>query len=83
MTPLYCTSTFFYPFAQICEIGWYTFAISHKNEDPSPLQVQKSNRMTYGCNTKWVPSRLAIISCETNMTPKSHYCHQSPPSALD
>ena len=82
MTPFYCTSTFVYPFAQICEISWYTFSISDKNEDPSPLRVQESNRMTFGCHTKWVPSHLEIIRCETNMTQKSHYCHQSLPSAL-
>ena len=29
----------------MCEIGGHTFSISHKNEDPSPLRVQKRNRM--------------------------------------
>ena len=60
-SPILLCFNFFYPFAQICEIGWYTFSISHKNEDPSPLQVQKSNRMKYGQKTKWVLSHSVII----------------------
>ena len=72
MAPFYCTSIFFYTFAQICEISWYTFSISHKNEHPSPLQVQKSNIMKYGCQTKWVLSHLVIIRHETNMALKPH-----------
>ena len=70
MAPFYCPCIFFNPFVQICEISWYTFSNSHKNEDPSPLQVQKSNSMRYGCHTKWVPSYLVIIGHETNMTHK-------------
>ena len=70
MTPFHCTFNFFYPFVPICEIGPNTLTISHKNEDPSPLQVQKSNRMKYDTQTKWVSSHLAIVRFKTDMTLK-------------
>ena len=63
MTPFHCTFKFFYPFVQTCEIGHNTFPISHKNEDPSPLQVQKNNRMKYDSHTKWVSYQSANIRC--------------------
>ena len=72
MAPFYYTLKFFNLFVQICEISRDTFSIYHKNEDPSPLQVQKSNRMKYHCPTKWVSCHLAIIRHETNMTLKFH-----------
>ena len=83
MAPFYYTLKFFNLFVQICEISGDTFSIYHKKEDPSPLQVQKSNRMKYHCTTKWLSCHLAIISHETNMTEKFHECHQSLLSALD
>ena len=42
--PILLYFQFFNLFVQICEISGHTFSISHKNEDPSPLWVQKSNR---------------------------------------
>ena len=70
MTPLHCAFNFFYPFVQICKISGNTFSIFDKNQDPSTLRVQKSNRMKYHCCTKWVSCHLAIIRHETNMTLK-------------
>ena len=72
MTQFHSTLKFSYSFVQMCEIVCYTFPISHKNEGPSPLQVQKSNRMKYDSHTKWVSYQLAIIRHETDMTLKSH-----------
>ena len=72
MTPFHCSFNFFYPFVQICEIGQETFSISHKNQDPSPLQVQKSNRMKYDSQTEWVSSHSVMISHEPHMSLKSH-----------
>ena len=70
--PILLYFQFFNLFVQISEIGDHTFSISHKNEDPSPLRVPKSNRMKYHCPTKWVPCHLAIIKHETNKSLKSH-----------
>ena len=70
--PIYCTFIFLEPHVQICEISGHTFSISYKNEDPSQLQLQKSNRMKYHCHTNWISSHLAIIGHETNITLKSH-----------
>ena len=72
---------FFNPFAQICEIGWYTFSKLYKNErTPHHYECKKSNRMKYGCHTKWVSSHLVMIRHETNMTKISLV---SPISAID
>ena len=70
--PILLYFQFFNLFVQISEIGDHTFSISHKNEDPSPLRVPKSNRMKYHCPTKWVSCHLAIIRHETNKSLKSH-----------
>ena len=81
--PISLSFQFFYPFVQICKIGWETFSTSHKNQDPSPLPVGKSNRMKYDSQTEWVSSHSVMISHEPHMSLKSHWCHQCPPLALN
>ena len=63
---------FFYPCVQICEIKGETFSISHKNEDSSSLQVQKSKRMKYDSQTKNVSSHSVMIRHDTHVPLKSH-----------
>ena len=83
MTPFYCPFNFCYPFVQMCKIGWKTFSTSHKNQDPSPLQVQKSNRMKYDSQIEWVSSHSEMITHVPHVSLKSHWCHQCLASALD
>ena len=73
----------FYPSVKICEIDEKSFSITHKNKDPSPLQVQKSNRMKYDSQTKWVSSPSIIIRHQTHTSLKSLQYHQCPPPALN
>ena len=68
---------------EVGQIFANTFSNVSKNHDPSPHSVQKSNRMKYDSHTKWVSHQSAIIRHETDMTLKSHWCHQSLQSALN
>ena len=70
--PISLSFQFFLSFVQICEIRWETLSISHKNRDPSPLQVQKGKRMKYDSQTKRVSSHSVMIRHETHMSLKSH-----------
>ena len=48
--------------SMLMEVGQlilYAFQNGSKNHDPSPLQVQKSNRMKYDTQTKMVSYDLA------------------------
>ena len=67
---------------EVGQIFSNTFTNVSKNHDPSPLRLQKSNREKYDSHTKWALHQSAIIRHETDMTLKSHLCHQSLQSAL-
>ena len=67
MTP-FTDLSFFYPVFQICEIGYKTFSTSHKNEDPSPLGLQKSKRMKYDSQIKRVSPHSVMIRHETHVS---------------
>ena len=56
---------------EVGQIFSNTFSNVSKNHDPSPLQVQKHNRVKYDSHTKWVSYQLAIIRHQTDMTLKS------------
>ena len=55
-----------------------TFANVSKNHDPSPLRVQKSNRMKYDSQTKMVSYDSAHTRQNLHVTPNCDLCDLCP-----
>ena len=61
----------------------YTFSNVSKNHDPSPLRVQKSNRMKYDTQTKMVSYASAHTRQNLHMTPNCDLCDLCPQLTFD
>ena len=83
MTSFYCLQFNCSILMELGQIFHSTFSNVSKNHDPSPLRVQKSDKMKYDTQTKMVSCDSGHVRQDPHMTPDCDQCYLHPQLTFD